>query len=57
VLADTERARMREVTRPAFKAWISGDFGIPAAEVEALWAEVERARTEQQSRWTETYLR
>jgi TRAP-type C4-dicarboxylate transport system substrate-binding protein len=57
VLEDAERTRMREVTRPAFKAWISGDFGVPAAEVEALWAEVERVRTEQQSRWTETYLR
>ena len=57
VLADAERVRMREVTRPAFKAWISGDFGIPAGEVEALWAEVERVRAAQESRWAETYLR
>ena len=42
ILDDAERVRMRDITRPAFKAWITGDFGIPAADVDAFWAESER---------------
>ena len=57
VLDGAERARMRDVTRPAFKSWITEDFGIPAAEVEALWSEVERVGAELRSQSADTYLR
>jgi len=57
VLDSGERRRMRDVTRPAFKAWITGDFGIPAADVEAFWAEVDRVGAEQAGAAADPYLR
>ena len=57
VLAEAERARMRAVTRPPFRSWIIDDFGIPAAEVEALWAEVDRVGAALADDAEETYLR
>ncbi len=57
VLDDAERNRMRDVTRPAFKAWITDDFGIPAADVDAFWNEVDRVDATLQTDWSATYLR
>ena len=57
VLDDAERGRMRDITRPAFKSWITEGFGISAAEVEALWSEVERVGAELRSQSVDTYLR
>ncbi len=57
VLDEAERTRMRDVTQPAFKEWITGDFGIPAADVDAFWAEVDRVGSEQSARWSDTYLK
>jgi TRAP-type C4-dicarboxylate transport system substrate-binding protein len=57
VLSESEKAKMRAVTRPAFKAWITGDFGIPAAEVEAMWAAVAQIEAELDRRARERYLR
>ncbi len=57
ILADAEKAKMRDIARPAFKRWITEDFGIPAVEVEALWAEVDRIDAELKAHWTDLYLR
>ncbi|HEX9648711.1 MAG TPA: TRAP transporter substrate-binding protein DctP [Alphaproteobacteria bacterium] len=57
VLADDEREAMRARTRPAFKTWITGDFGLPAGEVEAFWAEVERVRAQVEADSIATYLK
>jgi TRAP-type C4-dicarboxylate transport system substrate-binding protein len=57
VLEEAERVRMRGITRPAFKEWITGDFGIPAAEVEALWAEADRVNSSQKDGWAGSYLK
>jgi TRAP-type C4-dicarboxylate transport system substrate-binding protein len=57
VLDEAERARMRDVTRPAFKTWITEDFGLDAGEVEALWAEVDRVRAATDADAIATYLR
>ncbi len=57
VLDDTERERMRDITRPAFKEWITGDFDIPAAEVDAFWAEVDRIGATRKNDWADSYLK
>ncbi len=57
ILPDSEKAKMRAVTRPAFKKWITTDFGIPEAKVDAVWAEVDRISAELDSRWEEYYLK
>ena len=41
ILSAAEKQRMKDVTRPAFKAWITKDFGIDEAEVDELWAKVD----------------
>lgn len=46
VLEDGEKAKMAAVARPAWKQWITEDFGIDAALVDALWAEVARIEDE-----------
>lgn len=56
VLAESERSRMRDITRPAFKAWIIDDFGIPAADVEGFWSEVDRVDAALGADWPATYL-
>jgi len=57
VLDDTERARMRDVTRPAFKEWITGDFDIPVADVDAFWAETDRIGSSLEGDWADSYLK
>jgi TRAP-type transport system periplasmic protein len=46
LLADEERQKMADLARPAWKEWITTDFGVDAALVEELWAEVERIEQE-----------
>lgn len=41
-----ERQRMAEITRPAWKEWITADFGMGEALVDDLWNEVERIGNE-----------
>src|ERR671918_1029041 len=46
ILADAEKQKMADVARPAWKEWITGDFGIEASLVDDLWAEVDRIHAE-----------
>ena len=46
ILADEEKQKMADVTRPAWKEWITTDFGVDAALVDELWAEVDRIEQE-----------
>ena len=50
ILADAEKQKMAEVARPAWKEWITTDFGVEAALVDELWAEVDRIAAEQKAR-------
>lgn len=50
ILADDEKQKMAEVARPAWKEWITTDFGVDEALVDGLWAEVERIAAEQKAR-------
>lgn len=40
---------MAALARPAWKEWITGDFGVEAALVDSLWAEVERVTAEERA--------
>ncbi len=57
ILPDSEKAKMRAIARPAYKEWITTDFGLDAADVDALWAEVDRLAAELENRWMDSYLR
>jgi len=46
VMPAAERARMAEMARPAWREWIVEDFGLDAALVDELLAEVERVGAE-----------
>jgi tripartite ATP-independent transporter DctP family solute receptor len=50
ILADDEKQKMADVARPAWKEWITTDFGVEAALVDELWAEVDRIAAEQKAR-------
>jgi TRAP-type C4-dicarboxylate transport system substrate-binding protein len=57
ILPDSEKAKMSDIARPAFKKWITTDFGLEAADVDALWAEVDRIDAELDKGWMASYLR
>jgi len=42
VLPEAERTRMAEIARPAWREWVTGEFGVDPALVDELWAEVAR---------------
>lgn len=42
ILASDEKAKMAALARPAWKDWITKDFGIDGGLVDGLWAEVDR---------------
>ena len=42
ILAADEKAKMAAIARPAWKKWITEDFGVDAGLVDGLWAEIER---------------
>ena len=46
ILGNDEKRKMAAVARPAWKQWITEDFGIDAALIDALWAEVGRIEQE-----------
>jgi len=46
ILSQAEKDRMAAIARPAWKKWITEDFGVKPKLVDDLWAEV--ARTEKQ---------
>ena len=46
ILADSEKAKMRDIARPAYREWITTDFGVDGARVDELWAEVDRIAAE-----------
>ena len=50
ILADEEKQKMAELAKPAWKEWITGDFGIEASLVDELWAEVDRIDQELQEK-------
>lgn len=50
ILADDEKQKMADVARPAWKEWITTDFGVDPVLVDGLWAEVERIDAEQKAR-------
>lgn len=56
ILPDAEKAKMRDIARPAYKKWITTDFGLDGADVDALWAEVDRIAAELDKSWMGSYL-
>jgi tripartite ATP-independent transporter DctP family solute receptor len=46
ILTRAERERMSAVARPAWKQWVTKDFGIDVKLVDQLWAEVARLEKE-----------
>ncbi len=42
ILAADEKRNMAAIARPAWRDWITGDFGVDPALVDALWSEVDR---------------
>jgi TRAP-type transport system periplasmic protein len=48
---------MADVARPAWKEWITTDFGVDAALVDGLWAEVDRIAAEQKARDQALFLK
>ncbi len=42
ILSSGEKKKMASIARPAWKAWITKDFGVDAALVDGLWSEVDR---------------
>jgi tripartite ATP-independent transporter DctP family solute receptor len=50
ILADAEKQKMADVARPAWKEWITTDFGVDAALVDGLWTEIDRIAAEQKAR-------
>src|SRR5919106_5070275 len=56
ILAAEEKQKMADLARPAWKEWITGDFGIEAELVDGLWAEVDRITAELEQQDQELYL-
>ncbi len=56
ILPDSEKAKMSALARPAYKKWITTDFGVSARDVDALWAEVDRIAAELDKIWMDSYL-
>ena len=56
ILPDSEKAKMKAVTQPAFKAWITKDYGMDAAQVDEFWAAVGRTAKEASARNAAYYL-
>ncbi len=56
ILPDAEKAKMRSIARPAYKQWITTDFGVDGAKVDALWGEVDRIAAELEAGWQANYM-
>lgn len=46
ILPTAERDKWKAVARPAYKSWVTSSFGIPEADVDSLWAEVDKVAKE-----------
>ena len=46
ILSADEKTKMANLARPAWKRWITEDFGVDAALVDGLWAEIDRIGAE-----------
>lgn len=57
ILPDAEKAKMREIARPAYRDWITTEFGADPQKVDALWAEVDRIAAELDAKWARSYLK
>jgi len=57
VLGQAEKAKMAAIARPAFRTWITEDFGIDPALVDGLWQAVDRIAAGLDARWEQLYLR
>ena len=57
ILTQSERDAMAAVARPAWKQWITTDFGVDASLVDSLWAEVARLQNEENQREFRLYGR
>ncbi len=57
ILTQSEKNAMAAVARPAWKEWITGDFGIAPKLVDALWSEVARLESETNQRQADLYGR
>ena len=56
ILPDDEKAKMKEVARPAFKEWITTDYGMDVALVDEFWAAVDKTQEEISARNSAFYL-
>ncbi|MCG8358979.1 MAG: TRAP transporter substrate-binding protein DctP [Kiloniellales bacterium] len=56
ILADSEKAKMRDIARPAYRKWVTEDFGLDPKLVDELWGEVDRIAAELDEKWTADYL-
>lgn len=57
ILAEDEKKKMADVARPAWKEWITKDFGVDPALVDGLWAEVDRIAAAQKERDAALFLK
>jgi TRAP-type C4-dicarboxylate transport system substrate-binding protein len=57
ILTQSEKDAMAAVARPAWKEWITNDFGVDEGLVDSLWAEVARLQTEVNQRELQRYGR
>lgn len=46
ILPTAEREKWKAVARPAYKEWVTSSFGIPAADVDSFWAQVDKTSQE-----------
>ena len=46
ILAVEEKKKMADIARPAWKQWITEDFGVDPSLVDGLWSEVDRIEEE-----------
>ncbi|NIR30402.1 MAG: ABC transporter substrate-binding protein [Gammaproteobacteria bacterium] len=56
ILPDEEKEKMKAIAQPAFKKWITEDFGIDPALVEEFWAAVDDLQTNLDASWEKKYL-
>ena len=57
ILSASEKKAMADVARPAWKQWVTKDFGIKTGLVEELWQEVARLEREINQRDRQRYGR
>ncbi len=57
ILPAAERNKLKDMARPAWRTWITEDFGIDAALVDELWAEVDRIAAAETATSTELYVK